>query len=106
MEQLMRPFKTLTLVAVIFVALSIENTSHGQMFAVGPWPNDSNSVPMNLYSVSPATGLASVVGNTGIDRLSGITTGLSGNLIGLAGHVLYSINPNNASTVQIGITPF
>ncbi len=91
---------------VIAIVLLSANYCFADMFAIGPWPNSSVGPPENLYRINPATGAATLIAATGAAQLQGITSGISGDLIGTDGPHLYSINPGTANTTLIANLPF
>lgn len=70
----------------------------GVLYAVGPWQVDS---PSNLYVVDAATGEATMIGSTGVDRLGGLAY-RDGALYAYNTLNLYRIDPATAATELIG----
>jgi hypothetical protein len=92
----------LTVVAIT----AAHSPGYAELFAVGPWPSDSSSPPMNLYTVDPSTGAATLIASTGVARIQGLTAGPSGDLLGTNGPRLYSIDVTSGAATEFATLPF
>lgn len=80
--------------------------AQASLVGIGPWPTDSSSPPMNLYTIDETTGTATFLSATDLARIQGLTVGPSGELIGLAGPQIHEIDPVTGSTSLIADLPF
>jgi hypothetical protein len=101
------PPKSLSLlVLVAWAFFALLNPATANFIAIGPWPSNSSSPPMNLYNVDTATGLATLIGDTGVSRVQGLTFGPNNMLLGTTGPNLYSFELSTGVGTQIASLPF
>ena len=85
------------LVAVFIVSL-VTRAASAALYGVGPFA----AGPSNLYRIDDASGVATVIGSTGVTSLGGLAGAADGTLYAYTASSLYTLNPATGGASFVG----